>query len=48
MTFFPFTEEALRSQGYSTEMNKCSLESYLFSKLQEDLRNNKDNIKTKI
>lgn len=48
MTFFPFTEGALRSQGYSTEVNKCSLERYLLSKLQEDLRNYKDNIKPKI
>lgn len=45
MTFFPpFTEEALSSEVYSIEINKSSLERYLFSKLQNDLRNNKDNI----
>lgn len=43
---FPFTMGTSRHQGYSTEMNKC-LESYYFSKLREDLWNNKDHIKQK-
>lgn len=47
MTFFfcPFTEEGLRSQGYPPEMHQCSLQRFLFSKLQEDCRNSKGNRK---
>lgn len=47
MTFFRFTKEALRHQGYSAEINKCSLGSYYFPKLWEDLWNNKDKIQQK-